>query len=578
MKLSLLALFTLISSGIFSSSLLANPESLSQLESPRATFRTFLKAMVQVKEGQNTKNAYAQASSTLDLSWVDTTVREEAGKKASDNLIAVLDKLEKIDYEKIPDSLDKERWTYDKRSVKVGEEKKKVEICLVKKEGKWLFSQETLGSLSNYARAFRHLKNVQGVSKLSNWRHKVESKLPAWAQDGFFGMAIWQWLGLGILILISYLIEKVVMSLVSAGLNKNIRFLENAPKSLIKKASIPFGKVILLYLVHANLYWLNLDPTELAVIKRAIYVLSALAVIWFGHRMVEVVAFYFMEKARATESKFDDIMVPLVTKTSFILVYIIGALILLSALTVDVTGLLAGLGIGGIAVAYAAKDTLANFFGSIMLVLDRPFDIGDVITTGDIEGTVVEVGFRSTRIRTFYDSIITVSNGELMNRSIDNKGKRRYRRLSTTLGLEYDTPPQKIEAFCEGIRQLILNHKWTRKDYFNVYFTNFGASSLDIQLMVFWETDDYTREQTEKHRLMIDILRLAKDLEVNFAFPTQTVHMFNENAKPEHRILEKYLDDGINHARALLGQPLSLKNPRSNANDENQFGKNDIGN
>jgi hypothetical protein len=155
-------------------------------------------------------------------------------------------------------------------------------------------------------------------------------------------------------------------------------------------------------------------------------------------------------------------------------------------------------------------------------------EYADDIVTDGIEGIVEEVGFRSTRIRTFYDSIITISNGELVNRSIDNKGKRRYRRLTTTLGLEYDTPPELIESFCEGIRQLILNHKWTRKDNFHVYFVNFGSSSLDIQLVVFWQTGDYAREQSEKHRLMIDILRIAKDMGV----PLESLALHNNITNP----------------------------------------------
>lgn len=195
----------------------------------------------------------------------------------------------------------------------------------------------------------------------------------------------------------------------------------------------------------------------------------------------------------------------------------------------------------------------------------------------DIEGIVDEVGFRSTRIRTFNDSLITISNGELMNRPIDNIGKRRYRRLNTTLGLEYNTPPQKIEAFCEGIRQLILSYKWTRKDNFHVYFVNYGASALEIKVIVYWQTDEYSRELSEKHRLMIDILRLSQEIGVSFAFPTQTVHLFNEEKQAITNIEKEYLEKGIETAKSVIGKPISLRNPRSNSEDQEQFGKNDIG-
>ena len=557
--------------------ILASAPAQADLSSPRDTFKTFLKAMVAVKENRQVEQAYARAATTLDLSWVDSAVREEASRKASEALIGVFDKLERIDYAKIPEELDGDYWVYDKRSVSSNGEQVGVEISLKKQENQWRFSRQTIQSLPLYTSALQAKETVHGVAKLSTWREKLHKNLPEWSKKSWMTMAYWQWIGLVALIALAYLVEKVISIGSRALINRNVAIFKRAPNEMIKKATIPFGKIILLYIVHANLYWLDLEPTQLAFIKRTIYVLSALAAVWLGHRLVEIMAFYLHEKATTTASKFDDIMVPLVSKTSFILVYVFGAILVLRSFTVDVTGLLAGLGIGGLAFAFAAKDTLANFFGSIMLVLDRPFDIGDIITAGDIEGTVVEVGFRSTRIRTFYDSIITVSNGDLMNRSIDNKGKRRYRRLNTTLGVEYDTPPTKVEAFCEGIRQLILSHKWTRKDNFHVYFTNFGASSLDIQLVVFWETDDYAREQAEKHRLMIDILRLAKELDVNFAFPTQTVHLFQEQSKAVHDIPDKYLDEGIGRAKNLLSQPLSLKNPRSNATDEEQFGKNDIG-
>ncbi|MBJ00897.1 MAG: mechanosensitive ion channel protein MscS [Halobacteriovoraceae bacterium] len=553
-------------------SLMANAN--VELDSPRATFKTFLKAMVDVKNNQNVSQSYARAKEALDLSGIDPAAQKEAAIKISESLIYIFDRMERINYEKIPLEPKAEVWVYDKKQL----QDNSIEISLAKIDSKWLFSKDTIESIPAYKELLKDKSIVEGVVKLKTWRETLRKALPAWSQKEFLFIEAWQWIGLLFLVIVAYLIEKVISFIGRQIINKNVHAFKENQTQVIKKAMIPFGKIILLYLVFINLSWLDFEPTQLAFIKRTIYVLSALAAVWLGHRVVELLSYYFNEKASLTESKFDDIIIPLATKTSFVFVYILGILLIAASLTIDVTGILAGLGIGGLAFAFAAKDTLANFFGSIMLVLDRPFDIGDVITTGDIEGTVVEVGFRSTRIRTFYDSIITVSNGELMNRAIDNKGKRRYRRLNTTLGVEYDTPPEKVEAFCEGIRQLILSNKWTRKDNFNVYFTNFGASSLDIQLMVFWETSEYAREQAEKHRLMIDVLRLAKELEVNFAFPTQTVHLFNETSKPEHKVPEKYLDEGIGRAKGLLGKPLSLKNPRSNANDEEQFGKNDIGN
>ena len=386
-----------------------------------------------------------------------------------------------------------------------------------------------------------------------------------------------QWLYLGSIVLAAFTLSKIFDVITKAILDKKFPDISNNPNNHIKKFVTPMGYIFMTLAIVVGIQFLDLRKEQSDVLERVLLVLFSVNVIWVGHYLIHLLTHIFKEKAKRTDNKFDDILIPLLSKSAFVILYALGIVYVLHNLTINVTGIIAGLGIGGLAFAFAAKDAIANFFGSAMLVLDRPFDIGDYIVVGSIEGTVEEVGFRSTRIRTFYDSMVTVSNGQLMNQSIDNKGKRRYRRLNTTLGLEYDTPPEKIEAFCEGIRQLILEHKWTRKDNFHVYFTNFGASSLDITLVVFWTTEDYAREQAEKHRLMIDILRLSKEIGVDFAFPTQTVHMFNGHKVEKQNEFEKYIDEGISRAKKIVEQPISLKNPRSNFSDKKQFGENDIG-
>jgi len=402
--------------------------------------------------------------------------------------------------------------------------------------------------------------------------------MPLWATDKLLILENWQWVAIFILVFISFVLEKIANTFTAFIVTKNIPIIKNAPPVHLKKSLKPFGKLLFVGFLLIGIKFIKFDAEQFLIIDRVLKIILTATFVWFSHRMVDLGSYYFSEQSLRTTTKFDDIIIPLISKTCYVIVYVMGGIFMAHSFTIDVTGLIAGLGIGGLAFAFAAKDTLANFFGSVMLVLDRPFDIGDVITAGDIEGTVIEVGFRSTRIRTFYDSVITISNGELMNTAIDNKGRRRYRRLNSTLGLEYDTPPEKIESFCEGIRELILNHKWTRKDNFHVYFVNFGDFSLDIKLMVFWTTDDYSREQAEKHRLMIDILRLANTMGINFAFPTQTLHLFNEDAKGEYRVEEKYLQDGRDKAKSVTQNPMSLKNPRSNGKDKKQFGDNSVGN
>jgi len=244
-------------------------------------------------------------------------------------------------------------------------------------------------------------------------------------------------------------------------------------------------------------------------------------------------------------------LIPLVRKSLKVLAGAAGLVTAAQFLGTDLTALLASLGIGGLALALAAQDTVGNFFGSLMVFLDRPFKVGDWVITGDVEGTVEEVGFRSTRIRTFYNSLeevgfrstrirtfynslITLPNSNLVKASVDNLGDRRFRRWKTVLGIAYDTPPEKIDAFCEGIRELVRRHPYTRKDYFHVYLNEFGSDSLQILVYVFFATPDWATELRERHRLGVDIIRLATDLGVEFAFPTQTLYLRREEwTKPQ---------------------------------------------
>jgi MscS family membrane protein len=195
---------------------------------------------------------------------------------------------------------------------------------------------------------------------------------------------------------------------------------------------------------------------------------------------------------------------------------------------VNVFSLLAGLGLGGLAFALAAKDTAANLFGSIMILVDRPFKIGDWVSVDTVEGTVEEIGFRSTRIRTFYNSLVTVPNANMANAQIDNLGVRQYRRTSFELDVTYGTKSKDLDAFIEGIRKIILENSISRKDMYHVYFSGYGASSLKIMVYFFLITDDWGQELKEKQNIYFKIYSLAEQLGVEFAFPTQTIFLNSE--------------------------------------------------
>ncbi len=257
--------------------------------------------------------------------------------------------------------------------------------------------------------------------------------------------------------------------------------------------------------------------------------------------------------AERTESTLDDQLVPLVRKILKTFVVIVGAIFILDNLEFDITGLIAGISIGGLAFALAAQDTIKNFFGSLMIFVDRPFQVGDWITSGDVDGTVEEVGFRSTRIRTFRNSLMYIPNGVITNQTIDNHGLRKYRRFFTHISLTYDTPPDLIQTFVDGLKKIVDLHPKTRKDFYEIHFNEMGASSLNVMFYIFFDVPTWSEELHARHEVLLSVVELAEELGVNFAFPTQTLHVetFPEkkgnspeytDSRPELRKkLEKYL-------------------------------------
>ncbi|MDA9189596.1 mechanosensitive ion channel family protein [bacterium] len=398
----------------------------------------------------------------------------------------------------------------------------------------------------------------------------LKNILPTFFFEITFIFPLWKWFVLLAFLLIGFIVKFIVhFSLEKFLLRKHKGQFKDAISLLLN----PISYFIILLSFYIGISFIDLKDEHYQFLTRSIFVAFSILFIWTLHRIISLVSEVLYDKVQLTESKSDDLLVPMLHRLSLVVLYSFGIILILERLGTDVKSLLAGLGIGGLAFAFAAKDMLANVFGSFMILLDRPFDIGDIIVTDKVEGTVEQVGFRSTRVRTFFDSLITVPNGVLANLTIDNRGKRRFRRYSTKLNIVYSTPAAKIEAFCHGIRDIIIKHPWTHKEKFNVYLSDLSSSSLDILVHVYWTTEAYDRELNERHRFLIDILRLAHDLNVDFAFPTQTLHMYSEgkfeesaNGEVEEK-LEESIDGVEKKVLGVIQKPMSLKNPSSNLKD-----------
>jgi MscS family membrane protein len=242
-------------------------------------------------------------------------------------------------------------------------------------------------------------------------------------------------------------------------------------------------------------------------------------------KLIDAASLFFIGLANRTETSFDDQIVPLLRKTAKVFVCVITFITVLQNLGVSIAGMVAGLGIGGLALAMAAKDTLANLFGSVTILIDRPFKVGDIITTGSSAGTVSEIGLRSTRIKTFDKTMISIPNAEMANATVENTSVRPRRKVSMQIGLTYDTTPDQIRQVLSGIEKLLVDHPGVDPEDQNVRFTNFGDSTLDIDFKYFTIETGYDGFSQVKQEISLSIMDLLDGMNVDMAFPTQTVYL-----------------------------------------------------
>ena len=343
------------------------------------------------------------------------------------------------------------------------------------------------------------------------------------------GLELWQIIGLVLLLsigtLIGWLLGTVLLWVF--GRFFHVWGARGETSAIIHKAIRPLAFAIGFKLTSILMPALLLPVEASRFIIFALDGLIVISIIAIVYRLSDLVWFRLHQRADETESQLDDALVPLTERATKFFIMLIGLIFLLQSWDLNVTALLAGVSIGGVALAFAAQNTISNLFGSAMIFFDRPFQIGDWIRVDGKDGTVEAIGFRSTRVRTFENSLMTIPNGRLADASVDNYGLRVYRRYRTMLGLQYDTPPEKMEAFVEGLRRLVMDHPHTVKDpdRLLIYFNEYASFSLNVLVYIFFQAPTWRDELQARHELNIAFLKLADEVGVSYAFPTQTVHI-----------------------------------------------------
>lgn len=387
------------------------------------------------------------------------------------------------------------------------------EVYVIKVGKKWVYSQRTVEAIPQLHASTYPLGTL-------NW-------LPDWSQKPFLGMKLWQWIGLVVIALLVFVVHRVLTWAFSYLLNLVSKYMvhETVAMNFLEKVAKPISLVVITLLLMKVVPVLQLNISLNRWIMLLLRIANPIYFVLIFYFLVDMIAAFMARRAAKTEGTLDDQLVPLLRKIMKGVVVILGLVFILGQLKVDVTALVAGLSIGGLALALASQDTVKNFLGSLMIFLDRPFQVGDWIMADGNEGIVEEVSVRSTRIRTFANSLIYIPNAALADTAVNNMGMRVYRRFNMKIALTYDTPPDLIEAFVEGLKKLVLSHPFTRKDYYEIHFNDMNTFSLDVLFYVFFQVDTWTKELQGRHDLLLGIMRLAADLGVNFAFPTQTLQV-----------------------------------------------------
>ncbi|MFA6924991.1 MAG: mechanosensitive ion channel family protein [Bacteroidales bacterium] len=302
--------------------------------------------------------------------------------------------------------------------------------------------------------------------------------------------------------------------------------------SLLIKPLGLFTLLIFIYIAFSFIkfpsYW-NLAPESefgiKMIFKKGYQILLIYSIIVISLRMIDAVGVIMKHRAEKTETKMDDQLVPYIVDSLKVIAVIFGVFFILgSVFKLNITSLIAGLGIGGLAVALAAKESIENLLGSFTVFLDKPFIVGDLITTGNVTGVVEKIGFRSTRIRTLDKSYLTIPNKKIVDSELENISMRTFRRVFYKITLTFDTKTEQINNIVNGIQKLIDEHKDTNNEGL-VRFEGFGENGMIIMINYFVDTKEWAYYMKIREEINLKIMEIINKNNCRFACQTREVYL-----------------------------------------------------
>ena len=355
--------------------------------------------------------------------------------------------------------------------------------------------------------------------------------------ERIWAYSIWRYLLIVVVVSLVYLAIRQIgafmtsMTIVLRDTQENVRL-----RLVLEAALWPLRLLLFALAIHAVRGILALPPAADKLADIVVNVFGTLAIIVFVYRLIELMVFELTKYAAREDNLLDSNFVQLARMIAKIAVILVGGIYLLRAVSgKPLSALLAGLGIGGLAVALAAQDTLKNFFGSLMIMLDKPFMIGQRITYSGYDGVVEQIGFRSTRVRTLTGHLVTIPNEKVASESVENIGRRPSIRRSANITITYDTPPDKVEKALGLIREILANHEGLHPDFPpRVFFNEFNDASLNLIMLYWYHPPDWAAYMAFSERVNLQIMRAFEAEGIEFAFPTTTNYLAHDPRRPLH--------------------------------------------
>jgi MscS family membrane protein len=378
------------------------------------------------------------------------------------------------------------------------------------------------------------------VERIDSWYADLEHRwllehLPApLLRPGPRDLLYWQWLALPVLLLVAWILGSLLGRLTRFLLARAAaRTATRWDNEILARIAGPLTLAWALAVVSALVQWLGLYQPAQESADRVLRAAFFVVFFWALARSVDVARQIIAGSSWASDHPASRSLLPLGARIGKVLVFAIAIVALLSELGYPVASLVAGLGIGGLAVALAAQKTVENLFGAFSIGADQPFREGDFVRVEDFVGTVEAIGLRSTRFRTLDRTLISIPNGKLADTRLESFTARDRMRLACTIGLVYGTTAAQVRQVLTGLERVLREHPAIWPDAVVVRFREFGASSLDIEVMAWFQTPRWDEFQLIRQEVLLQFMQVVEEARSSFAFPTRTLHLVSEKASPD---------------------------------------------